>query len=144
MEKLSKSYHLAEAMDIIDNFLETFTEYYEDEVDGNLLPEKVKTEFDQVTTFLTEIKEREKKVEDFKKKLTEFMISKGVKAIKTDAWAITLVNESESVSVDYKAVFANEIEAKKPRIANKLKKQYKKVTKKKAYVMIKTKENNNE
>ena len=144
MEKLSKSYHLAEAMDIIDNFLETFTEYYEDEVDGNLLPENVKTEFDQVTTFLTEIKEREKKVEDFKKKLTEFMISKGVKAIKTDAWAITLVNESESVSVDYKAIFANEIEAKKPRIANKLKKQYKKVTKKKAYVMIKTKDNNNE
>jgi hypothetical protein len=144
LEKYSKSYHLAEAMDIIDNFLETFTEFYEDEVDGNLLPEKVKTEFDQVTTFLAEIKEREKKVEDFKKKLTEFMISKGIKGIKTDAWAITLVNESESVSVDYKAIFANEIEAKKPRIANKLKKQYKKVTKKKAYVMIKTKENNNE
>ena len=144
LEKLSKSYHLTEAMDIVDNFLETFTEYYEDEVDGNLLPEKVKTEFDQVTTFLTEIKEREKKVEDFKKKLTEFMISNGIKGIKTDAWAITLVNESESVSVDYKAIFANEIEAKKPRVANKLKKQYKKVTKKKAYVMIKVQDNNNE
>ena len=144
MEKLSKSYRIAEAMDIIDNFLETFTEYYEDEVDGSLLPEKVKEEFDQVTTFLTEIKEREKKVEDFKKKLTEFMVSKGIKGIKTDAWAITLVNESESVSVDYKAIFANEIEAKKPRIANKLKKQYKKVTKKKAYCMIKVRDNNNE
>lgn len=144
MEKLSKSYHLSEAMDIIDTFLENFTEYYEDEVDGNLLPEKVKTEFDQVTTFLTEIKEREKKVEDFKKKLCSFMQERGIKGIKTDAWAITLVNESESVSVDYKAIFTNEIEAKKPRIANKLKKQYKKVTKKKAYVMIKTKENNNE
>ena len=143
MDKLSKSYNLAEAMDIIDNFLETFTEYYEDEVDGNLLPEKVKSEFDQVTTFLTEIKEREKKVEDFKKKLTEFMVSKGIKGIKTDAWAITLVNESESVSVDYKAIFANEIESKKPRVANKLKKQYKKVTKKKAYVMIKVQDNNN-
>ena len=144
LEKLSKSYHLTEAMDIVDNFLETFTEYYEDEVDGNLLPEKVKTEFDQVTTFLTEIKEREKKVDDFKKKLTEFMISKGIKGIKTDAWAITLVNESESVSVDYKAIFANEIEAKKPRVANKLKNQYKKVTKKKAYVMIKVQDNNND
>lgn len=143
MEKLSKSYHIAEAMDLIDTFLENFTEYYEDEVDGNLLPEKVKTEFNQVTTFLTEIKEREKKVEDFKKKLCSFMQEKGVKAIKTDAWAITLINESESVSVDYKAIFANEIEAKKPRVANKLKKQYKKVTKKKAYVMIKTKDNNN-
>ena len=143
MDKLSKSYNLAEPMDIIDNFLETFTEYYEDEVDGNLLPEKVKSEFDQVTTFLTEIKEREKKVDDFKKKLTEFMVSKGIKGIKTDAWAITLVNESESVSVDYKAIFANEIESKKPRVANKLKKQYKKVTKKKAYVMIKVQDNNN-
>ena len=144
LEKLSKSYHLSEAMDIIDKFLETFTEFYEDEVDGNLLPEKVKTEFDQVTTFLTEIKEREKKVEDFKKKLCSFMQEKGVKAIKTDAWTITLVNESESVSVDYKAIFANEIETKKPRIANKLKKQYKKVTKKKAYCMIKVRDNNNE
>ena len=144
MDKLSKSYRIAEAMDIIDNFLETFNEFYEDEVDGNLLPEKVKTEFDQVTTFLTEIKEREKKVDDFKKKLTEFMVSKGIKGIKTDAWAITLVNESESVSVDYKAIFANEIEANKPRIANKLKKQYKKVTKKKAYLVIKVQDNNNE
>ena len=143
MEKLSKSYHLAEAMDLIDTFLETFTEFYEDEVDGNLLPEKVKTEFDQVTTFLAEIKERENKVEEFEKRLCDFMQEKGVKSIKNDAWAITLVNESESVSVDYKAIFANEIEAKKPRIANKLKKQYKKVTKKKAYVMIKTKDNNN-
>lgn len=143
MEKLSKSYRIGEAMDIIDNFLETFTEYYEDEVDGNLLPEKVKTEFNQVTTFLTEIKEREKKVDDFKKKLCSFMQEKGVKAIKTDAWAITLVNESESVSVDYKAIFANEIEANKPRVANKLKKQYKKVTKKKAYITIKVRDNDN-
>ena len=139
MEMISKSYHIAEAMDLIDAFLEDFNEYYEEEVDGDLLPEKVKAEFDQVTTFLTEIKEREKKVEDFKKKLCNFMQEKGIKGIKTDAWAITLVNESESVSVDYKAIFANEIEAKKPRIANKLKKQYKKVSKKKAYVMIKTK-----
>ena len=143
LEKHSKSYHLAEAMNIIDNFLETFTEYYEDEVDGNLLPKNVKTEFDQVTTFLTEIKEREKKVEDFKKKLCSFMQERGIKSIKNDAWAITLVNESESVSVDYKAIFANEIEAKKPRIANKLKKQYKKVTKKKAYIAIKLRDNNN-
>jgi hypothetical protein len=143
MEKLSKSYHISEAMDLIDKFLETFTEYYEDEVDGDLLPEKVKNEFNQVTTFLTEIKEREKKVEDFKKKLCSFMQEKGVKAIKTDAWAITLVNESESVSVDYKAIFANEIEAKKPRVANKLKKQYKKVTKKKAYITIKVRDNDN-
>ena len=145
MEKLSKSYRIGEAMDIIDNFLETFTEFYEqDEIDGSLLPEKVKTEFDQVTTFLAEIKEREKKIEDFKNKLCSFMQKHGIKGIKTDTWAITLVNESESVSVDYKAIFANEIESKMPRVANKLKKQYKKVTKKKAYLMIKVRDNNND
>ena len=145
IDKQSKMYMLDDAMDIINDFLENFNEYYEDEeIDGDLLPEKVKTEFNQVTTFLTEIKEKEKKIEDFKKKLCNFMQKNGIKSIKNDAWAITLVNESESVSVDYKAIFANEIEAKKPRIANKLKKQYKKVTKKNAYVMIKTKENNNE
>ena len=144
MEKISKSYRLAEAMDIVNDFLEKFDSYYEEEISGEYLPENVKAEFDQVTTFLTEIKEREKKVDDFKKKLTEFMISKGIKGIKTDAWAITLVNESESVSVDYKAIFANEIEAKKPRVANKLKNQYKKVSKKKAYITIKVKDNNNE
>lgn len=144
MEKISKSYRLAEAMDIVNEFLETFDNYYEEEISGEYLPEKVKAEFDQVTTFLTEIKEREKKVDDFKKKLCSFMQKNGVKAIKTDAWAITLVNESESVSVDYKAIFSNEIEAKKPRVANKLKNQYRKVTKKKAYVMIKVQDNNNE
>jgi hypothetical protein len=72
------------------------------------------------------------------------MQEKGIKGIKTDAWAITLVNESESVSVDYKAIFANEIEAKKPRVANKLRKQYKKVTKRKSYITIKVRDKNNE
>ena len=72
------------------------------------------------------------------------MQEKGVKSIKNDAWAITLVQASESVSVDYKAIFANEIEAKRPRVANKLKKQYQKTTKKRAYVTIKIKDNNNE
>ena len=145
MEKLSKSYHLAEAMDIIDNFLETFTEYYEDgeEIPYEILPANVQNQFDSITTLLTEIKERETKVEEFKKRLCDFMQEKGIRSIKNDAWAITLVQASESVSVDYKAIFANEIEAKKPRIANKLKKQYQKTTKKRAYVTIKIKDNNN-
>lgn len=143
MEKLSKSYRLAEGMDIIDAFLGQFDEYYEEEIDGSYLPEKVRNEFDTITTFLAEIKEREQKVDDFKKKLTDFMISKGVKSVKTDAWAITLVNESEAVSVDYKDLFVQEIEAKKPRVAYKLKEKYKKTTHKSAFVKITLKNNNN-
>lgn len=39
MDKLSKSYNLAEAMDVIDTFLEDFNEYYDgDEIPYELLP----------------------------------------------------------------------------------------------------------
>lgn len=139
----AKTYELAKAMDIVDAFLEDFNEYYEgDEIDSVYLPEKVKQEFDTITNVLSEIKERETKVEEFKKRLCDFMQEKGIRSIKNDAWAITLVQASESVSVDYKTIFANEIEAKRPRVANKLKKQYQKTTKKRAYVTIKIKDNN--
>lgn len=143
IDKKANTYRLAEAMNIVNDFLNDFNEYYEDEeVDAAYLPEKVKTEFDTITNILAEIKERESKVDEFKTKLCEFMQEKGIRSIKNDAWAITLVQASESVSVDYKAIFANEIEAKKPRTANKLKKQYEKRTKKKAYITIKIKDNN--
>jgi len=139
----SSFFDVDKAMTIVDSFLDTFTEYYDgDEIDSVYLPEKVKQEFNTITNVLAEIKEREAKVEEFKKMLCDFMQEKGVKSIKNDAWAITLVQPSESVSVDYKAIFANEIEAKKPRVANKLKKQYQKTTQKRAYVTIKIKDNN--
>ena len=143
IDKEARMYRLSDAMDIVNDFLETFDSYYDgDEIESEYLPEKVKQEFDTITTILAEIKERETKVDEFKKRLCDFMQEKGVKSIKNDAWAITLVQASESVSVDYKAIFANEIEAKRPRIANKLKKQYQKTTKKRAYVTIKIKDNN--
>ena len=143
MEKLSKSYHLSEAMDIIDNFLETFTEYYEDEeIQSTYLPEKVKEEFDAISNVLSEIKEREQKVDEFKQKLFGFMVDKGVKSIKSDTWSITRVDATESVSVDYKAIFINEIEKKRPYVARRLKEEYKKTTPRKGYVTIKTNKNN--
>lgn len=143
IDKEARMYRLSDAMDIVNDFLETFDSYYDgDEIESKYLPEKVKQEFDTITTILAEIKERETKVEEFKKRLCDFMQEKGVKSIKNDAWAITLAQASESVSVDYKAIFANEIEAKRPRVANKLKKQYQKTTKKRAYVTIKIKDNN--
>lgn len=128
------------AMDVTNEFLEGFNEYYEgDEVDSVYLPQNIKKEFDGIANLLSEIKEREVRVEEFKNKLCDFMQKRGIRNIKSDTWAITMVQATENISVDYKAIFENEIEAKKPRIANKLKKQYKKVSKKKAYVMIKTK-----
>lgn len=144
MEKLSKSYHLAEAMDVIDNFLETFTEFYEqEEVDANLLPANVQKQFSEVAQFLREIKEREAKVDAFKARLYDFLLERGIKKVACDDFSFTVVAPTQQISVDYKALFTQEIEAKKPRVAKQLKEKYKKTTNKKGYVVIKTDNNNN-
>ena len=137
MGKLSKSYHLAEAMDIIDTFLENFTEFYEqDEVDANLLPANVQSQFLQVAQFLHEIKEREDKVAAFKTKLYDFLSERGIRKVACDDFSFTAVAPTQQISVDYKALFTQEIEAKKPRVAKQLKEKYKKTTNKKGYVLI--------
>lgn len=143
MEKLSKSYHLAEAMDIVDTFLENFTEFYEqDEVDANLLPANVQSQFLQVAQFLREIKEREDKVAAFKTKLYDFLSERGIRKVACDNFSFTVVAPTQQISVDYKALFTQEIEAKKPRVAKQLKEKYKKTTNKKGYVVIKIGNNN--
>ena len=137
MGKLSKSYHLADAMDIIDTFLENFTEFYEqDEVDANLLPANVQSQFLQVAQFLREIKEREDKVAAFKTKLYDFLSERGIRKVACDDFSFTAVAPTQQISVDYKALFTQEIEAKKPRVAKQLKEKYKKTTNKKGYVLI--------
>lgn len=144
MEKLSKSYHLAEAMDIIDTFLENFNEYYEqEEVDANLLPANVQTQFSEVAQFLREIKEREAKVDAFKAKLYDFLSERGIKKVSCDDFSFTVVAPTQQISVDYKTLFTQEIEAKKPRVAKQLKEKYKKTTNKRGFVTIKTRDNNN-
>jgi hypothetical protein len=144
MEKLSKSYRIGEAMDIIDTFLGNFNEYYEqEEVDANLLPANVQTQFSEVAQFLREIKEREAKVDAFKAKLYDFLSERGIKKVSCDDFSFTVVAPTQQISVDYKALFTQEIEAKKPRVAKHLKEKYKKTTNKKGYVVIKTGNNNN-
>lgn len=137
MEKLSKSYHISEAMDIIDTFLENFTEFYEqDEIDANLLPANVQTQFSEVAQFLREIKEREDKVAAFKTKLYDFLSERGIRKVACDDFSFTVVAPTQQISVDYKALFTQEIEAKKPRVAKQLKEKYKKTTNKKGFVLI--------
>ena len=144
MDKLSKSYRIAEAMDMIDAFLEDFNEYYEqEEVDANLLPANVQSQFSEVAQFLREIKEREAKVDAFKAKLYDFLSERGIKKVSCDDFSFTVVAPTQQISVDYKALFTQEIEAKKPRVAKHLKEKYKKATNKRGYVVIKTGNNNN-
>ena len=73
-----------------------------------------------------------------------FMTDKGIKSIKSDAWSITRVDATESVSVDYKGIFEKEIESKRPYVARRLKEEYKTTTPRKGYVVVKVNKNDND
>lgn len=135
------TYDIEKGVGIITDFLKDFNEYYTEEIDGSYLPVEVKTEFDAVATMLAEIKEREQRVEDFKKKLAAFMENKGLKKISTDNWSITYIAPTESVSFDSKRYLAD-YATKYPRKYKKLVSDYEKRSKRGAYVTIKTKNNN--
>lgn len=140
MEKLSKSYHLAEAMDLIDAFLEDFNEYYDgDEIPYELLPANVQGQFNDITTLLTEIKEREDKVAAFKEKLYSFLVEKNIKSIRNDAWSITRVDPTESKQFDSKR-YLEDFAAKHPRQFKKVRSEYEKTVRKKGFITIKIKE----
>jgi hypothetical protein len=138
-------FDIDKAMTIVSEFSSTFDYYTEDEeIDSVYLPEKVKAYFDKVTGILAEIKEREVKVNEFKRKLCDFMQTHEIKSVKNDAWNITLVGATEQVSFDSKK-FLSDLAAKHPRKEKKLRKEYEKRIAKGAFVKItiKTKKDNN-
>lgn len=139
-------FDIDKAMTIVSEFASTFDYYTEDEeIDSAYLPKNVKEEFDAVTGILAEIKERETKVEEFKRRLCDFMQKQNIKSIKNEAWNITLVGATEQVSFDSKK-YLSDLAAKHPRKEKKLRKDYEKHIAKGAYVKItiKTKKDNNE
>lgn len=136
MDKLSSQYKLAEAMDIVDKFLETFDSYYDgDEIPYELLPVIVKEQFDKVTELLTEIMQREEIVDKFKEKLYEFLLDKNIKSIKNDAWTITRVDASSTKQFNSKK-YLSDFAAKHPRKFKKVKEKYETVVNRKGYVKI--------
>lgn len=135
-------FDMCSAVAIVSNFLATFDEYYEgDEIDANLLPEKVRQEFDMVANVITEIKEREKVVDEFKKRLYTFMVDKNIKSLKNEMFSITRVDPTESKSFDSKR-YVDDLKKEHPRKAKKVLAQYTKTTKRNGYVSITVKNNN--
>lgn len=133
-------FDLGHAMDIINDFLDDFDIYSEDDsIDAALLPDNVREKFVVVANLLREIKQREAAVSDFKTYLYNFLSEKGIKRISCDEFAFTVVQPTESTSVDYARIFGDEIESKHPKKAARLKAQYTKTTKRKGYVTIKVK-----
>lgn len=135
----AKVFDVDKAMTITDNYLETLTEYYdEDEVDANLLPANVKQEFDRITNVLIEIKEREQKVEEFKKTLYAFLKEKNIKSIKNEVFSVTRIDDTQSIGFDHKR-FLEDYAKEHRNLYRKLIRKYEKVTNRKGYVLIKLK-----
>ena len=135
----SSFFNVNMAMDIANNFLETFTEYYDgDEIDADLLPVVVKDMFDDITKALVEIKEREEKVANFKKTLYQFMVDKNIKSIKNFDFSVTRVDPTIKKSFDSKR-FINDMAKEHPRKAKKIAEKYSKETNCSGYALIKIK-----
>jgi predicted GNAT superfamily acetyltransferase len=133
----SPVFNLTRAMDILDAFMATFDEYYEDDVaDFSLLPETVKERFLAVKRMLVEIKEREEKIEEFKAQLYDFLVQKNVKSIKSEDFTMVRIDPSKSKSFDYKR-YLEDVGKEHPRLLKKIMASYEKETQKKGYVSIK-------
>lgn len=129
-------FDIAKAMTVASDFIQTFDYYSEDEeIEAQYLPEKVKAEFDAVSVVLSEIKEREKTIDEFKRRLYDFMLEKNIKGIRSDEWCMTRVDASESKSFDGKK-FIEDLKNSHPRKAKKIQSQYTKTVCRGGYVKI--------
>ena len=133
-------FDIHKAMSIVNDFLETFTEYYEgDEIDANLLPATVKQQFEDIAVVLQDIKEKENKVAEFKEKLYKFMDGKDIKSISNEYFTITRVDPTVQKSFDGKK-FLDDMAKEHPRKAKKVLAKYTKTVNRKGYATIKVKE----
>lgn len=132
-------FDMNKAMDLVNDFLETFDFYSENEIiEASYLPEKIQEQFTQIANVMRNIKEQEERVDAFKQKLYEFMVEKGIKSVSGGNYSFSVVQPTQTVSFDAKA-YMDDFAEKHPHKAKKLREQYKKVTNKKGYLAIKVK-----
>lgn len=135
-------FDLERAMSVVDSFLQTFDEYYDEVVEEKYLPQAVKENFAAVASKLAEIQRMQDVVEDFKQRLYTIMCEKGIKGITSDLYSITLVEPTKSVSFDQKRYIAD-LKEQHPRAAKKIIEKYTKTTERRGYVTFKLKTQDN-
>lgn len=136
-----KLFDVSKGMSIINEFLHTFNTYYDgDEVNADLLPANVRSQFDEVAAALVEIKERENMVAQFKERLYKFMLDNDIKSIKNDVFSISRVDGSVSKSFDAKK-YMEDMQKTHPRKAKKILEDYTRTSVNKGYCKIKVFEN---
>ena len=135
----SRLFNMDNAMDLVDNFLETFDFYSENEIiSAQYLPEKIQAQFSSIADVMREIKAKEERINEFKNKLYQFMLEKGIKSVSGEDYTFSVVMPTQTTSFDAKAYLAD-MDEKHPRVAKKLREQYKKTTNKNGYLAIKVK-----
>lgn len=136
----SPVFDMANGMDIINAFLDTFDDYYEsEEIDADMLPTNVKEQFLTICDTLSQIKQMEHDVDSFKQRIYEFMREKDIKSIKNDFFTISRVDPSESVSFDFKR-FLEDYAKDHPTKVKWIKHKYEKRMQRKGYATIKIKQ----
>lgn len=135
----NRLFDMEKAMDLVDKFLDDFDFYSESEIiSAQYLPEKIQAQFSSIADVMREIKEKEERINDFKRKLYEFMLEKGIKSVSGEDYTFSVVMPSQTTSFDARAYLA-EMDEKHPRVAKKIREQFKKTTNKNGYLAIKVK-----
>lgn len=138
----SNCFDLVAAMDIVNTFLETFTTQDAKKgeiVDVEYLPTEVQQRFTAMASIFREIKERERKIDEFKEKLYQFLTKRGIAKVKCDDFSFAVVLPTRSIQFDAKAFwedYANE----HPDEVDEILAKYKKEVNKKGYVQIRVAE----
>ena len=128
-------FDISSGMDIAAQYVSEMTEYKREEIDWDYLPAEVQEQMKQVNNILVSIKEKQDSIEEFKSRFYDFLCKNEIKSVKTPYFTISRVDESVSIQFD-KVRFT----AEHPELAAK----YQRAVKKKGYVLIKTKEVNDE
>lgn len=135
-------FDLGRAMDIVDKFLETFTDNKAGEViEAKYLPEEVMHKFSLVADMLREIDERQKKVEEFKERLFDFLTQKNIVKVQCDEFSFTRVAPSTTTSFNASKWFEDYAATIDEEEARSIREKYTQKKERKGYVLIKVSNN---
>ncbi len=120
---------IKKGLEVLQREIKGFVYSPRDELFVEYLPDTMQEEISLMGNYISQINEMNEKLDEFKKKMADLMLSANVKSIKNEHFVITFVPESKMASFDKK-----EFGRKHPELLE----QFTKQVNKKAYVKITT------
>lgn len=87
-------FNIAHGMDVINDFLETFTSFHKEEVEFEYLPEQVQSVIKSVADVLKQQEENEAKIKKFKEDIYDIMCKEDIKSIKNQWFTLTRIDDT--------------------------------------------------